>query len=721
MTQQEYNIDKIISYLSELQTQLSQIPLSKKATVNNNEQPSERRSEEKRHTKSCDRRNEEKKRPSWWVRFREKLKKICKVKNEATNHASDSKDSQGGSRRIMRNTDEDEDAHLEIRKLQSDIGQMISAFKNWTQFQNNMSKSLENDLRSSMVGATLQKTGSIKSRTQDLKEIRRKISALKCQIPSSLYKQSSRVLSITESLTDEDIDEINETGSDIYLPDLHVSEDFKHSSGFEDVVEKFQGLDDFTQKLCLLSFAVFPENREVTRTMLMYWWIGEGFIDCDDSENSVTRILDAFSTKKLLEPVEDERKLLPNSYKMEPHVHSAVIYLAKKMDLFELYNHNGKLIMKKSSKKKVCLVKDSSLLRDAKTSAMKPKTLQTVFNSSERFPDFTFKWFPLMDSIRVLYLGRWERMAERHIEVESTEFLKNMKSLKNLRLASFQGISGIKKIDNSICALQKLMILDLRACYDLQVLPNDIGSLENLIYLDVSECLKLDCMPDRFEKLSGLQVLKGFVISQSDDEHNCAVKHLVNLRKLSITIKNYRFKAENLIESLRDLKQLESLTFAWRARFPVDDRRGEETKEAKLLMGMGNQTKKWGIRWQKDQSIDDTYKFPDSLKKLELECFPETEPPSWLNPKDLKELKRLSIKGGKLSRMSDESRNTEDKWAVEILRLKYLHEFKVEWRDLKDLFPKMTLLEKYKCPKIAFCPTDGNGVWRSQPETSPNM
>ncbi|CAL9241755.1 unnamed protein product [Arabidopsis halleri] len=459
----------------------------------------------------------------------------------------------------MRYTDEDEDADLEIRKLQSDVGQMISAFKNLTQFQNNMSKLLEHDLRSSMVGAILQKTGSIKSRTQDLKEIRRKIFALKCQIPSSLYKQSSRVLlSITESLADEDIVEISETGIICLPAGLHVAEEFEKSSAFEEVVEKFQGLDDFTQKLCLLSFAVFPENREVTRTMLMYWWIGEGFISCDDSENSVKRILDAFSAKKLLEPVEDERKLLPNSYKMEPHVHSSVIYLAKEMDLFA--SHNGKLIMKKSSKKK------------------------TVFNSSERFPDFTFKWFPLMDSLRVFYLGRWERTDERHIEVKNTEFLKNIKSLKKLWLASFKGISGIEKIENSVCALQNLVILDIRACYDLQVLPNDIGSLENLIYLDVSECLKLDRMPNGFEKLSRLEVLKGFVISQSDDEDNCAFKHLVKLRKLSITIKNYRFKAENLIESLRDLMRLESLTIAWRARFPVYDRRGEETKEAERSM-----------------------------------------------------------------------------------------------------------------------------------------
>ncbi|XP_020871515.1 axoneme-associated protein mst101(2)-like [Arabidopsis lyrata subsp. lyrata] len=1252
MSTKECDIYKIINILYQLDSDLEKIPLSNKV-ISHKEQQGEQ-SEEKR---------------SWWVRVRASFERIRKAKKDASNNASDSGGSQGGSRRFVQDIEEvQKNEELEIRKLQNDIRQMIAAFKSLTQFQTEMSNHLERDLRSNKLIAILQRKNSFGSRSHVVKEIRRKVSALKCQIPSLLNKQPSRKISITESQTAEENDEISETGIDIYLPGLHVAEEFEISSAFEEVVEKFQGLDEFTQKLCLLSFAVFPENREVTRTMLMYWWIGEGFISCDDSEDSVKRILDAFSAKKLLEPVEDDRKLLPNSYKMAPHVHSAVIYLAKKMDLFELYNHNGKLIMKKSLRKKVCLVKDSSLLRDAKTSVMEPKTLQTVFNSSERFPDFTFKWFPLMDSLRVLYLGRWEQTAKRHIEVESTEFLKNMKSLKNLRLASFQGISRIERLENSICKLPELVILDLKACYNLEVLPSDIGLFEKLIYLDVSECYMLDSMPKGIAKLSKLQVLKGFVISESDHEDNCAVKHLKNLRKLSITVNKYSYKVESLMMSLTGLQKLVSLKIAWGAREepnkavesrettneekenqggpatekklkdpmerdddqvqkkgqtskeekgdveetekqedgvsskkgdgineeanledgtkhdevkeerlksdkvveeerttspseeateniqnksgdqkeksnvegdgdkgkadleegkkqdeveanevvegekkaspprdssdmiqkkpddkskvenkgdgdkenddldegkkrdeveakksesdkvvegdekasppqeskdmiqnktddqtklekegekhdevkakkpesdevvegdekasppqeskhmiqnktndqtevekegekhdevkaqksesdkvverdekasppqeskdmiqnrtddqtkmekegekhgeveagisksengvegvnkaspsrestnaiqnkPDDHQRGDKQEEkgdgekekvnleegkkhdeikaesskqdkvtegdaktsppqeskdtmeskkddhkenskvqekgdgdkekaadldegkkknevieesskpdnviegdekknpplesndtvqskpddhreiskvqeigdgekngddlkkldggeaksqksdgpksdnttaeeihetpsptrksksrkAKLLMGMCNQTKKWGIGWQEDQSRDDTYKFPDSLKKLELECFPDTEPPRWLNPKDLKELKKLSIKGGKLSGMSDESQNAEDKWAVEILRLKYLHEFKVEWRDLKDLFPKMTLLEKYKCPKIAFCPTDGNGVWRSQPETSPNM
>ncbi|KAL1225975.1 Disease resistance RPP13-like protein 4 [Cardamine amara subsp. amara] len=239
-------------------------------------------------------------------------------------------------------------------------------------------------------------------------------------------------------------------------------------------------------------------------------------------------------------------------------------------------NSEGMLTMKRSSRGKVCLVKGSSLEQEAKTSVMKPEGLETIFNSSERYPDFTFKWFRKMDSLRVLYLGRWEQTATRHIEVESTKSLKDIKYLKNLRLASFQGISRIEQLENYICQLSKLVILDLKACYNLERLPEDIFLLKRLIYLDVSECYMLDGMPKGIAELSNLEVLKGFVISQSDDESKCAVKNLEKLRKLSITVNKRSFKVEKLMESLRDLKKLGSLKIAWGALFPKEESKKNE-------------------------------------------------------------------------------------------------------------------------------------------------
>ncbi|CAH8389432.1 unnamed protein product [Eruca vesicaria subsp. sativa] len=563
-------IDKIKHVLSDLQSQLDEIAQSKKANVvENNEQPIEKPVEEKRQSTSL------------WGLIKEAVKKGFKVKKETSTYASESNEgSQGGSRKGKSNIRQDqEDANLEILKLQNDIRQMKAAFEKLDLFQSRISKSLDTEVPSNKLKAILSKTDSVKSQARDLKEIRRKVLNLKGQIPSLLKKHSSIGLSVSDSQTAEENGQIVETGSDIILPGLHVSYDFIHSSAFEEVVEKFDALSEFTDKLCLLSFAVFPECKEVERTMLMYWWIGEGFIISQGSEETVTKILDEFSRMGLLEPVEDERKLKPSGYKMEPHVHAAVIKLADRMELFKLYSEK-KLTMQRSEKNNVCLVKRSSLQPEAKASKMPQiKDLNSVFNSSERYPDFTFKWFPGMEALKVLYLGRWERTAKRHIEVESTEFLKDMKSLKNLRLASFQGISRIENLKELNCSLPKLVILDLRACYNLEGLPKDIGSLVSLIYLDVSECYMLDRMPKEISRLTALQVLKGFVISQSDDEKDCAVKYLKNLRKLSITVNRYEFKVEDFMESLKDLQELESLKIAWGARFQNEGEKGEKTEE----------------------------------------------------------------------------------------------------------------------------------------------
>ncbi|CDY38972.1 BnaC07g18480D [Brassica napus] len=1126
---QKCTIDQIKDVLSDLQSQLDAIKESKKDTVldlqseldaptqsekdnvvDKNEEPVDKPVEEKRTQSS-----------SWWGRIRETVKKGFRVKKESSAYASDNGEGSQGQ--------DQEEANLEILKLQNDIRQMKAAFEKLAHFQSNISKSLEIEVPSNKLRAILLKTDSAKSRARDLKEIRRKVLNLKGQIPSLLKKQSSIGLSVTDSQTSEENGQIVETGSDILLPGLHVSDDFKHSSAFEEVVETFEVLE-FTYMLCLLSFAVFPENKEVKKTMLMYWWIGEGFISYEDSENTVTRILDELSRKGLVEPAEDERKLKTGGYKMDPHVHAAVVYLASRngLGLFDLYSER-KLKMQCSESHNVCLVKRSSLQPEAKASKMPLKDMNSIFNSSERYPDFTFKWFPEMDSLKVLYLGRWERTAKRHIEVESTEFLKDIKSLKNLRLASFQGISRIENLKKLPCSLPRLVILDLRACYNLEGLPEDIGSLESLIYLDVSECYMLDRMPREISRLKTLQVLKGFVISQSDNEKECAVKHLANLRKLSITVNRYQFKVEDFMESLKDLKQLESLKIAWGARFryeeewgkggqleetdeakgstetaneenppkegndekkgqtneeslkadkvvdgdegnaaqeegkkqdkvdaeksrsedgvikaspssestnksdtvnpeegmkrdevsskpdmvtegdekdtvkskpddhqsgdkpeekrdgeedktegekkdevkadvsevdkktstpqeeskdtiqsnpddhqrgekqeekrdgeedktegekkdevkpeisevdkktnkvdektsppqeskdtmiqskpddhqrgekqeekrdiiekantkgevtaenskpdkvdektsppqeskdtmiqskpddhqrgekqeekrdiiekantkgevtaenskpdkvdektsppqeskdtmiqskPDDHQRGEKQEEKRDIIEKANtkgevtaenskpdkvdektspaqeskdtmiqskpddhqrapvqkkqaikesgsrksklfnmtrtETKKHGKGRQEDSGIG-TSKLPSSLRKLELECYPEKNPPVWLNPKTLDKLEKLSIKGGSLSRFSDKPSNAENKCSVQILRLKYLHEFKAEWKDLQGLFPQLKLLEKFKCPEVAFCPTDGNGVWRSQP------
>ncbi|GJU74902.1 hypothetical protein Tco_1266307, partial [Tanacetum coccineum] len=115
------------------------------------------------------------------------------------------------------------------------------------------------------------------------------------------------------------------------------------------------------------------------------------------------------------------------------------------------------------------------------------------------------------------------------------------------------------------------------------------------------------------------------------------------------------------------------------------------------------------------------------LEKLDLKCFPDNETPNWLTPARLQGLKKLYIRGGQFSdlgqyqdiyEVDDSPIQHKQTWNVEILRLKYLEELKMEWRELQNLFPKMTSLEKVKCPKLTLFPCNERGVWNKESTTT---
>ncbi|KAL7213215.1 hypothetical protein ACSBR2_015840 [Camellia fascicularis] len=112
------------------------------------------------------------------------------------------------------------------------------------------------------------------------------------------------------------------------------------------------------------------------------------------------------------------------------------------------------------------------------------------------------------------------------------------------------------------------------------------------------------------------------------------------------------------------------------------------------------------------------------LEKLDLRCFPEKTLPKWLMLGNLKSLKKLYIREGKLQDLChiqevlyDNRRvaqQEKQKWAVKALCLKYLRELKMDWSEIWDLFPDLSYLEKVKCPKLSFFPCNNRGVWRSR-------
>ncbi|XP_010481576.1 PREDICTED: disease resistance RPP13-like protein 4 [Camelina sativa] len=547
--------------------------------------------------------------------------------------------------------------------------------------------------------------------SKDLTDITAMVLNLIRKVPMSSERQKQKKAAPVDQEGDKSKKRI------VCLPGIHANEQaLKRLAVFRDVKRKFEGLKDDEQRICLLSFAVFPENKEVDRKMLMYWWMGEGVLPVLNAEVKVKEILDVFTKENLIEPVKNKRKLEPSSYKMTPFVHASLVLISKKIGLFHMYDEKEKPNMQKSELNKVCLVEGSSLQEEAKSrTKMNPENIETVFNVSERFPEFTRKWFTRMKKLRVLYLGRWERIdpgiemdkwerTDQEIEMDSRRVMKDLSSLTRLRFLSFQGISTIKSLSRSACKLNKLIILDLRHCYNMEQLPDDIHKLKSLVYLDLTGCEALESIPVGLSRLDNLEVLKGFVLGDVDTAKTCklpALKRLANLRKLSVIVHREAYPLDKLIDDIKEFKVLENLNVRWGSKVILKKKHlnKDETEEQE----------------EYERSWRDIKELPRQLRKLDLQRFPDRELPEWLWPQNLLYLEKLRLGSSKrLKGFGALPAGEPTKCGVEVLRLTSLIKLKVEWRELNKLFPNLRLLESYECPRVTFCPCDRNGIWRSK-------
>uniref|UniRef100_A0A5B7BZM0 Disease resistance RPP13-like protein 4 n=1 Tax=Davidia involucrata TaxID=16924 RepID=A0A5B7BZM0_DAVIN len=432
-----------------------------------------------------------------------------------------------------------------------------------------------------------------------------------------------------------------------------------------DLQLSFDNLKSFQSKLCLLCFSIFPEKCVIKKRPLIYWWIGEGLVTKTNNKTADEvgeNIFQELIKEGLINPVYKNHSPIVDSCTVHPWIRRMLIWVAKDAKFFPFDDPTGTLC--NDSRRAFLMLAEE----DSNYGSKEQQTLMSVFNVSTKYISFKPDWLSKFKKLEVLQLGRWQHSAKHHIEVGKNELLNGLGVQKRLRYLSLQGISRITSLPDSINGLISLEILDLRACHNLEKLPSDISELINLTHLDISECYLLESMPKGLENLSALQVLKGFVVGNSIKTPNCKLSDLAklkNLRKLSIYI-----RSEAVIQvKLKDMVALRILTISWDLKVPnVRD----ENKE---------------------------FSFPSNLKKLDLRCVPYKTTSNWLKPRELTSLEKLYIRGGKLDSL--DHTNTDDKWNVKFLRLKYLRNLGVGKEELKTKFPDIVYLEKFRCRKIS--------------------
>ncbi|KAL7242597.1 hypothetical protein ACSBR1_015056 [Camellia fascicularis] len=515
-------------------------------------------------------------------------------------------------------------------------------------------------------------------------ELKREVMKLKQQI-SSKHEDEPQ-----ESESTADIDRVNVDNTLKYPA-------FERMFDSKEFRARYDQLDSLS-KNCLLCFSVFPENAEINKRVMIYWWIGKGFATTEQIANDL--FINVF-VERFIEPI------------------------AKTSSFFD-FDHDDDDDGSVTSRE--CLIANRL------TKIQDFEKLNTLFNVNESILEFNPEFFSKMKKLSVLYLGRWQTSVSHHIEAADTKSMKingnvldGLENITNLTFLSLHGISRITELPESISRLTDLTILDIRACHDLEVIPNGIGLLKSLTHLDMSECYLLDQMPKGLASLYNLQVLKGFIVSES--KNSCTLDDLrkfPKLRKLSIYAVVYGFPSDRDLRALNQFKALTNLTITW-ARGSLSEQANSDDSEKKDILGAKQATvavaKKPGLTKALTRSFTSKPAgLPSGLIKLDLQCFPQTSTPTWLMACNLKNLKKLYIRGGKLSDLGqfqklDGKKAEKDKWEVEILRLKYLNDLEMDSNNLQELFPKLNYLEMVKCPKLTCFPCDESGVWMdSNPE-----
>ncbi|KAL6144881.1 hypothetical protein ACLB2K_055571 [Fragaria x ananassa] len=431
----------------------------------------------------------------------------------------------------------------------------------------------------------------------------------------------------------------------------------------------YENLENLQLKLCLLSFSIFPEGAVIKKRPLIYWWIGEGFIRSTQQktaeevgeeifQNLVMR--KGLNIQPHLKASTSSRAVSVNNCTIHPWIRRMLISLAGEAKLFHFDSSWSRMPSYDSSNcRHACLVADNLIPQG--NNGPKVDNLLTLFNVSVQYLDMKKEWLNKLKKVKVLQLGRWQSSASYHIEVEDETTLKGLGTQKHLIYLSLRGISRVSQLYPSILNLVSLQILDLRACHNLETLPSDISSLKNLTHLDLSECYLLEGMPKGIEKLSSLQVLKGFLIGQKSACRLGDLSKLKKLKRLSIHMGNVLEAVDQKEEfkKLKDISSLRCLKVSWGVVSPLLK---EKIKKEPL-----------------------EFSFPPNLEKLDLQGIPMERVPQWLNPRQLKNLKKLYIRGGELVSLD----HTEtDEWMVETLRLKYL-KLEIDLPRLKKLFPHL--------------------------------
>ncbi|XVE65397.1 hypothetical protein DITRI_Ditri07aG0177200 [Diplodiscus trichospermus] len=188
----------------------------------------------------------------------------------------------------------------ELDKLSKELDYMVRSFEKLERFETDLSeslKTLEDNVYDILKDLPQVKVDWLPKQVPlNLRVLRNNITRVKIRIPlqhqtASTNSEANRALQTTVATT--------EAGD---LPYLFNEEIFESSYYFKEIKIKYETLEH-REKLCLFCFSIFPENAEIKKRLLRFWWVGENLVIAKSSDEEKKLVngnprLDASATLK---------------------------------------------------------------------------------------------------------------------------------------------------------------------------------------------------------------------------------------------------------------------------------------------------------------------------------------------------------------------------------------------------------------------------------------